>query len=104
MLTTFPTGLPHLRRATSGLHAETGAACAPTIPAVDPAVQRFIDAHRQQGYRYAELDPTGASRPMDIDDLGRQAVLVDPTGARVGVWQAGTFPGFTVLGEVGAPS
>lgn len=69
MLTTFPTGLPHLRRATSGLHAETGAACAPTIPAVDPAVQRFIDAHRQQGYRYAELDPTGASRPMDIGDL-----------------------------------
>ena len=41
---------------------------------------------------------------MDIEDLGRQGVLVDPTGAPLGVWQAGTFPGFTVLAEVGAPS
>jgi uncharacterized protein len=41
---------------------------------------------------------------IDIADLGRQAVLIDSAGARVGTWQAGTFPGFTVLNEHGAPS
>ena len=42
--------------------------------------------------------------PMPIADLGSQAVLADPTGARVGAWQPGTFPGFTALEEPGAPS
>ncbi len=42
--------------------------------------------------------------PMAITDLGSQAVIVDPTGAGLGIWQAGTFPGFTVLSEHGAPS
>jgi len=41
---------------------------------------------------------------MPVADLGFQAVLDDPTGAHVGVWQPGTFAGFTVLGEHGAPS
>ena len=31
-------------------------------------------------------------------------MLIDPTGAHLGAWQPGTFPGFTVLGEHGAPS
>jgi len=42
--------------------------------------------------------------PMSIADLGSMAVLVDPTGASIGVWQAESFPGFTVLDEPGAPS
>jgi len=42
--------------------------------------------------------------PMPVADLGTQAVLVDPTGAQVGAWQPGTFPGFTVLDEPGSPS
>jgi predicted enzyme related to lactoylglutathione lyase len=41
---------------------------------------------------------------MAVADLGTQAVLVDPTGAEVGAWQPGTFPGFTVLDEHGSPS
>jgi predicted enzyme related to lactoylglutathione lyase len=44
------------------------------------------------------------SPQMAVADLGIQAVLVDPTGANVGAWQPGTFPGFTVLNENGAPS
>ena len=40
----------------------------------------------------------------EVADLGVQAVLVDPTGATVGAWQPGTFPGFVVLNEHGAPS
>ncbi len=41
---------------------------------------------------------------MPVADLGIQAVMTDPTGAALGAWQPGTFPGFTVLGEPGAPS
>jgi predicted enzyme related to lactoylglutathione lyase len=41
---------------------------------------------------------------MPVADLGVQAVLVDPTGAPFGIWQPGTFAGFTVLNEAGAPS
>jgi predicted enzyme related to lactoylglutathione lyase len=40
---------------------------------------------------------------MPVADLGIQAVLTDPTGATLGAWEPGTFPGFTVLGEHGAP-
>jgi predicted enzyme related to lactoylglutathione lyase len=41
---------------------------------------------------------------MAVADLGTQFVFTDPSGARLGAWQAGTFPGFTVLEEPGAPS
>ena len=41
---------------------------------------------------------------MPVADLGIQAVFADPTGAILGAWQPGTFPGFTVLDEHGAPS
>lgn len=42
--------------------------------------------------------------PMAVAELGSQALIVDPTGAGVGIWQSGTHPGFTVLEEPGAPS
>lgn len=41
---------------------------------------------------------------MPVGDLGVQGVLVDPTGATIGLWQAGTWPGFAVVEEHGAPS
>ncbi len=53
----------------------------------------------------AEADRAQIVSPvMAVADLGSQAVLIDPTGAIVGAWQPGTFPGFTVLNEHGAPS
>ncbi len=42
--------------------------------------------------------------PEPVADLGIQTVFVDPNGATLGAWQPGTFPGFTVLEEHGAPS
>jgi predicted enzyme related to lactoylglutathione lyase len=33
-----------------------------------------------------------------VADLGTQAVLEDPDGARIGIWQADTFPGFGLIG------
>ncbi|HLI56271.1 MAG TPA: VOC family protein [Actinomycetota bacterium] len=41
---------------------------------------------------------------MPVGDAGIQALLIDPTGATIGVWQPLQFPGFTVLDEPGAPS
>ena len=41
---------------------------------------------------------------MTVGDTGVMAVLQDPTGARVGVWQPKQFNGFTVIGEPGAPA
>jgi len=98
MSTTYSTGLPRLRRATSGLDAEPGATCALITPAVDPAVQRFIEAHRERGYLYAELDPTGASRPRDIGELapGRFGLSADDA-AELSVRLKSTYCGALAL-------
>jgi len=40
---------------------------------------------------------------MDVLTAGRMAVLRDPTGAQVSVWQAGDHRGFEVHGEPGTP-
>jgi predicted enzyme related to lactoylglutathione lyase len=42
--------------------------------------------------------------PMPVADLGVQSIIIDPTGANLGIWQPGTHPGFTELNEHGAPS
>jgi uncharacterized protein len=41
--------------------------------------------------------------PMDVADLGKMAVLIDPTGAAIGMWQPYTFHGLGVLAEPGTP-
>lgn len=41
---------------------------------------------------------------IDIADLGTSAVIEDPAGARIGLWQVNTFPGFGgVRPQHGAP-
>lgn len=40
--------------------------------------------------------------PMDVMELGRMAVIADPTGAVVGLWQAGSFDGAGIVNEHGA--
>lgn len=40
--------------------------------------------------------------PMDVMDFGRMAVLADPTGAVVGLWQSGTHTGANLVNEPGA--
>src|SRR5487761_1108487 len=44
------------------------------------------------------------SPPMEVGGAGSQSVIVDPSGATVGVWQAKEFPGFTVIDEAGTPN
>lgn len=38
---------------------------------------------------------------MDVADLGRMAVVADPGGAAVGIWQPGSHPGLLTLAEPG---
>jgi hypothetical protein len=55
----------------------------------------------------ASVSATGgqvAMPAMPVADLGIQAILTDPSGADLGAWEPGTFPGFTILNEHGAPS
>jgi predicted enzyme related to lactoylglutathione lyase len=42
--------------------------------------------------------------PMDVGDIGAMAVVSDPGGAAIGVWQPGRHPGFGLIAEPGAPS
>jgi len=41
---------------------------------------------------------------MPIPEVGVMAVVADPGGATIGVWQADPFPGFDVIGEPGTPA
>jgi uncharacterized protein len=60
-------------------------------------INKTVDAAQAEGA--VVVGPT-----MAVADLGTQAVLIDPTGAHLGAWQPGTFQGFAVLNEPGAPS
>ena len=40
---------------------------------------------------------------MDVADLGKMAVLIDPGGAAIGMWQPNTFHGLSVIAEPGTP-
>jgi len=43
-----------------------------------------------------------AYEPMDVADLGRMAVCIDPTGAFFGLWQPGTHKGAQVVNQPGS--
>lgn len=43
-------------------------------------------------------------QPMQVMDLGSMAMMADPGGAAIGVWQPGTHKGFGVLAELGSPA
>jgi predicted enzyme related to lactoylglutathione lyase len=45
---------------------------------------------------------TVLSPPMNVADLGGMAVLLDPAGAAVGLWQPGTHTGFEKYNEPGS--
>lgn len=51
----------------------------------------------------AEHGATVQAPAMPVDDLGVQAVIGDPQGRPIGIWQPGSFSGFTVINEPGAP-
>src|SRR5258708_22153300 len=44
------------------------------------------------------LGATARFEPSPVADLGIQALLDDPSGARIGIWQPGMFAGFGPIG------
>jgi len=40
--------------------------------------------------------------PMDIADLGAEAIVADSAGVRIGAWQANLFPGLSTFDQPGA--
>ena len=60
-------------------------------------IHRTVDVAQHHGAQV--LSPA-----TPVADLGTQFVFADPNGANLGAWQAGTFPGFTVMNEHGTPS
>lgn len=49
-----------------------------------------------------ELGGSMIAPPFNVGDVGRMAMLVDPTGAPHNVWQAGSNPGVGIYNEPGA--
>jgi predicted enzyme related to lactoylglutathione lyase len=52
--------------------------------------------------RAVQLGGVQIVAPSDIPGVGRFAVLQDPAGARISIFQPGPNPGFTSFGDVGA--
>jgi predicted enzyme related to lactoylglutathione lyase len=51
--------------------------------------------------RAKELGGTVLASPFDVFDSGRMAVLQDPTGAAISLWQPNKFPGTEITGAKG---
>jgi predicted enzyme related to lactoylglutathione lyase len=51
--------------------------------------------------RAAELGGTVMEAPVGVGADGRRALLADPIGASVALWQAGTHPGARLVNDVG---
>ncbi|MBO0844407.1 MAG: VOC family protein [Nocardioides sp.] len=55
----------------------------------------------------AKVEPAGGkveAGPLDVNENGRMAAIQDPTGARVGLWQAGTTIGTQRANQPGTPT
>ena len=59
--------------------------------------QRTVDAAAANGGQVL-LPPT------DVMELGRMAMVADPGGAAIGIWQPGLHKGFGIWGEPSSPS
>ena len=76
---------------------------------VDPAAPVALTTYFATGDAEASLTAalalgaTATTSVLAVGGLGRMALLRDPTGAPVGLWEAGTFADFGATGEPGAP-
>lgn len=72
---------PYLDRRQFRLDTEPAAASVATAPRAKPDVQRFIDAHREQGHRFARLDPLAAASVPEALRLSPQRFGLSPADA-----------------------
>lgn len=61
-----------------------------------------VESADQAAARAAELGGTVLAPAFDVMEAGRMAVIQDPTGGVLAVWEARKYPGAGVLGEAGA--
>ena len=60
-----------------------------------------VDSADDAAKRARELGAKVCMEPFDVFDIGRMAVIQDPTGAAISVWQAKLHKGTGVTGEKG---
>jgi predicted enzyme related to lactoylglutathione lyase len=48
-----------------------------------------------------ELGAKVMAGPMDVMDAGKMTMIIDPSGAAINLWQAGTHPGAALVNEPG---
>lgn len=75
-----------------------------TTPGTPPAWLTYLATTDADATAAAALEAGGTvlAEPFDVADLGRMAVLADPEGAVLGLWQAGSHIGCSVVNEPGA--
>ena len=61
-----------------------------------------VESADKTAARAAELGGTVLAPPFDVYEAGRMAIIRDPDGAVVALWEARNHPGAGVLGEPGA--
>jgi hypothetical protein len=76
----------------------------PEQKGVPPHWQLYIavESADKAAARATELGAVVLAPPFDVFDAGRMAVLQDPTGAAIAVWEARRNPGLGVVDEPGA--
>ena len=80
--------------------------------AVSPLMDQRQPVRWIQSFATTDIDASAATAqkegaqvwmgPMDVADIGRWAMLSDPTGAAFSLWQAKSFTGFGVVDEPNA--
>ncbi|MFJ4781495.1 VOC family protein [Streptomyces sp. NPDC088762] len=73
-------------------------------PMPPTAWNTYLSTDNVDGALKAVTDAGGSvvMGPVDVMDLGRMAIVTDPTGAAVGLWQPGSFDGAGIVNEHGA--
>lgn len=66
------------------------------------SVYVFVASADDAAARAKELGATILAPPFDVLDAGRMAVIADPTGAQLCLWQGGRHPGASSIDEPGA--
>src|SRR6476620_6943473 len=90
------------------VNGETVAAIAPIAPGAPEGVPRMWNTYIADDDVDATLEKVGPAGgqvlmpAMDVGDAGRMAVVADPAGAVVGLWQANRHIGATLVNEPGA--
>lgn len=91
-----------------GTFTKDGKSVAGVMPRMDPeqpivwSTYLAADDADEVAAKVTEAGGQVVVEPMDVRDLGRMAFAVDPTGAFIGFWQAGTMTGAQLVGEPGS--